>query len=176
MTYKKIFLITIFELIFVSILFGQNIPLSSESDWHYFATNIDCHLNSNTDRIKSEKFPVITVKITYTGKNPFVIKWDNNFGRVLWNGDIILKSKFNTIEKSSSELKFQTSDTYETQKSLTIKTGDTITSTLDFSSLPGSYLKDLFHSSGTVQLQLYVKDIDKNKLIPIGTYLQIIVD
>lgn len=176
MMYRKIFLNMLLALIFGSILFGQNTALSGDADWRYFAANIECHLNSNIDRIKSEKFPVITVKITYTGEKPIVIKWDNNFGRVLWNGDIVLKSKFNLIEKSSSELKFQTSNIYETQKSLTIKTGDTITSTLDFSVLPGSYLKDIFPSSGAVQLQLYVKDIDKNKLIPIGTYLQIIVD
>ena len=160
---------------FVCNMFGQNVSLSNKNDWNSFASNINCQLNSNIDSVKPNNFPVLTVKITYTGENPIQIKWDNNFGRVLWDGDFVLKSKFNTIEKYSSDLKFQTSNSYETQKNLTIKFGETITSILDFSSLPGSYLKDLFSSSGILQLQLYLKVNDENKLIPLSNSIQIIV-
>lgn len=168
---KRYLLITII-LFFTAFVKGQNLFLQTDKDWNDFAGNIECILSSNSDKIIAGKLPVISLQIKYNGKKPFEIAWDDNFGRVLWNGEFVLKASINSTEKTSSEMKYQTSNTYEPSQNITLNRGDSIMSKLDFTSLPGSFIKDFFMLKGKLTLQLYIIDSNNNAFIPIGSKLE----
>jgi len=159
-------------------LLADDIGMSAKekAEWNEFVENIECNISSNINYadLKAEKFPVFKITLNYKGDSPYKLKWDNNFGRVLWEGKFVLKSAIYKLEESTSELKYQTSNTYEVEKEVVLKKGSSITSTLDFTELPVFYAKHLFITEGDVHFALYAVIYNKKySLSPISNSLDI---
>ena len=48
--------------------------------------------------------PAIKVKLTYTGTKKITIPWDNNFGYILWDGNLVMQSIFKKLRESTNIL------------------------------------------------------------------------
>lgn len=141
----------------------------SSEDWKYIAGHITCVISTNMDVINptKDRYPIITVELTYTGKKKLLLKWDENFGNLLWDGDFILISEINNHKVDTTSLKFQTSNVYYPETDITLKNKMVLKSTVDFTTLPASYAVNLLNSpeGDTVNLGLYVKVDGKKVLI-----------
>ena len=171
---RIIIILTLLLFIIISTsLSSMGKSLSNESKWVRFSKNISCVINSKSKvvNISLKKYPVLEILLKYRGENQFTLKWDSNFGSVLWEGKFILKSKVNQNEETTSELKFRTSNTYEPEKNILLKKGDVLTSVLKFTELPGSYATNLFNNRGKIKLRLYIKNNIKSNLIPVSNEL-----
>ncbi|MFC1669457.1 hypothetical protein ACFL20_03640 [Spirochaetota bacterium] len=156
---------------------GTALDLSEDNNakWDRFTKNIKCSISSKIHRIDASlhRLPMFQISLKYTGRENFRIKWDENFGRLLWQGRFLLISKTKNTKETTVEMKYRTSNTYPPRKTMILRRGDVITSMLDFTSLPASYSRNLFRNSGKVAFRLWIKVYGKKKFRPLSNRLLI---
>ncbi|MCP4131868.1 MAG: hypothetical protein GY754_12885 [bacterium] len=155
---------------------GLGLTSESSPEWKMIAGNSTCEISSDIKYAKpgSDKYPKIKVVLTYKGPKSLTINWDKNFGRVLWEGNVMLISDAGGSVETTGEMKFRTSNTYEPGSRVQLKRGQKLTSVLDFTKLPATYATGLFSSKGKVKFRLYIITADEMKL-PISNELVIVV-
>ncbi|MHA1378980.1 MAG: hypothetical protein ACTSRG_11410 [Candidatus Helarchaeota archaeon] len=136
-----------------------------ETNYEEFFENIECNILSDSNTIIADRIPIIEIQIKYIGNKSISISWDENFGRLLWEGKFVLISKWDDSSYDTSNLKFKTSNIYPPRKTVQLNKGIELISNLDFSKLPISYeTKQLFHERN-VCISLYVRKKDELKAI-----------
>lgn len=155
---------------------GDNIGSSKDDLLH--AATVKCRLSADRGRVRSGDYPVFTIQLDYHGTTPRTLDWDDNFGHVLWNGQIIMMVKGAGWERNTESLKYQTSATYPTRKQVTARKGMALASKLDFSAMPRIFSADLFPKTGAVEIGLYVK-IETPKgpqYLPISNIVNLVIE
>ena len=135
----------------------------NEEDFTEFIKKMRCSISSDSNKIVGDEIPSIMIHIIYSGKKSIQIPWDDDFGRVLWDGRFVLVSNSDSGKNDSSELRFKTSNTYPPTKTVELNKGSYITSVLDFTQLPASYVKDDMIQGKKFDLELFVKSKDEGK-------------
>ena len=162
---KKRILILLCFILFITGLFqingkGTNMLFSGgdNKDWEKFSENIKCVITAdqNTVSPESDNYPLLNIHLSYAGDKKFTLMWDMNFGNVLWHGKFVMKSIIYSKSEDTSQLKFRTSNTYEPTIAIELKKGDSLTSIMDFTKLPGSYANNLFTLKGKAKISLLV--------------------
>ena len=133
---------------------NQN-PKDTITDWCIIMKNIECIISSDIN--EEAQYPVLNISLTYSGEKPCEIKWDENFGTVLWQGKFVLTASTAEKSENTSQMKYRTSNTYPPNKTVILHKMETINSNLDFTELPATYATNLFSNTGDVKFQLFIQ-------------------
>ena len=117
-------------------------------------------IEKNTLKVNAEKYPLIQIKLTNNKNTGIKLKWDKNFGNLLWESQFLLIIEQNESKTDSSELRFRTSNTYSAEKEIELKNKESIKSTLDFNSLPASYTSFSLKKPGKVKISIINKTLN----------------
>ncbi|MHA1386318.1 MAG: hypothetical protein ACTSR3_21400 [Candidatus Helarchaeota archaeon] len=143
-----------------------------ELDFEKFIKNIECTISSDSKLISPGRLPIIKVLIKYKGNDPVKISWDDDFGRLLWEGKFVLFSNSDTGSYNTSNLKFKTSNVYPPRKIIELNKDDELISILNFSELPISYESEQFMKKNKFSLVLCSSKAEEKKVLkPISNEL-----
>lgn len=108
--------------------------------------------------IKKSKYPKISVCLTNKGDKTHQIYWDNDFSKVLWDGELILEAMNGDNIWESSDIKYKSSNVYPADNIILIKSGEKIYSVINFETYPGIFINQMFEYRGDVDLLLKIKN------------------
>jgi hypothetical protein len=144
----------------------------SNSQWSDMASDLQCVLSTDNnwlslDMISNKEYPVIEFSMTWNGSEAVSFQWDKDLGRILWDNNIYLESNNGDSVITSTDLKFKTSNTYPAGDRVTLEKGESVTASMDFTELPGSYLSHMVSKEGVSSLSIKMS-VDGNELTLAG--------
>jgi|GEM_PF-1905748 len=167
-----ILLLIISTAFFLNTLKALDIESYDEKEaWKNFVSNIKCTIQVDKKSIEKAAYPDIIIKLQYFGSSKYVLQWDKNFARVLWIGKFILISKKGYRTRSSTRMKYLTSNVYHPRQRITMHKGKIITSVFNVYKLPGRYAQSLYKNKGLNTFKLYAKVV--YRLEPVSNQLYV---
>ena len=123
------------------------------SPWSKLVNKIKCKI-APTDKRKSLVKPVVlNVQCTYHGEKTVEVSWDENFGRMLWYGQFLLK-----VDGVETRTKLGlTSNVYPARRIRKLSKGSASSSSLRFAVYPTKIISNIIPDFGKVELQLFVR-------------------
>lgn len=119
------------------------------------------------------KYPRIAVDLRWAGPGGLRVKWDADFGRVLWDRQLVLVAEDGGGRRTSEELRFKTSSTYPARRTVDLAHGTNLAATLDFTALPASYLRHLFRKPGPVILRVVLAEGTNRTVVSDGLWIHV---